>query len=405
LGRSAASVWSLSVPYITNLTNLGVALHEAGTKINSAVQEIWRREDTASIWMQRFIHREIEQRTQTRGPAYWDAQFPGLSPEQRAQRRIDRMLMRATVAGIAAAAGATTAEVMSLVTEGMAALVAFPLAVGSVGADMIYTTALQIDLAFDLASIYGVPFAHDDVGEISTLLALALGVDLVSEPTRHDKPATPGETKPWRVVRQMQRDDFAQRVGREVVLQSVLRNVVPVVGVLVSAGWNQVVLRRYATQVHTAVRQRQAIVRACRDVNLGEQRTARAILDGAWLIASSDGAIDHQEALALSTIIDSLTFPERIAVTEASFPDDEEDWFENVNGLDSASQGVLIDVLALIASADGVLTTPERRFLRRLERTLKRDVNISAIEQLVARMRQGELSERLNGFAARTAPG
>ena len=389
--------------YLASLIDVGTALREAGTKINSAVREIWRREDAASIWMQRFIHREIEQRAQTRGPDYWDELFPGLSPEQRAQRRIDRMLVRATVAGIAGAAGATTAEVMSLATEGAAALAAFPIAVAAVGADMIYTTALQIDLAFDLASIYGVPFAHDDVGEISTLLALALGVDLVSEPTRHDKPSQPGDTKPWRVVRQMQRDDFAQRVGREVVLQSVLRNVIPVVGVLVSAGWNQVVLRRYANQVHTAVRQRQAIVRACRTVNLGEQRTARAILDGAWLLATSDGGIDHQEALALSTLIDSLTFPQRIDVTEASFPDDEEEWFDKVQTLDTAAQGVLIDVLALVASADGVLTTPERRFLRRLERTLKRDLNISAIEQLVVRMRQGEPSVRSNGFGLRTA--
>jgi tellurite resistance protein len=384
------------VAYLQTFSNFGTALLEAGTKINTAVQELRGSENAASIWMQRFIYREIEQRSVSRGPAYWDAQFPGLPPEQRAQVRMDRMLMRATVAGVAAAAGATTAEVISLTTQGMAALGAFPLAVASVGAEMVYTTALQIDLAFDLASIYGVPFAQDDVGEISTLLALSLGVDLMSEPTRHDKPAQPGETKPWRVMRQMQRDDFAQRVGREVVLQSVLRNVIPVAGVLVSAVWNQVVLRRYAQQVHTAVRQRKNIVRACSHVQLGSQDAARAILHGAWLIASSDGELVHHEALALATLIDSLTLPQRIAVEEASFPDDEEDWFEEVGQLDAASQGALIDVLSLIASADGVLTTPERRFLRRLARTLDRPIDLNAIEQRMERMREGELQG--NGF-------
>src|SRR6185436_17306583 len=150
-----------------------------------------------------------------------------------------RMLTRATVAGVAAAAGASTAEVISIVGDGLSAVGAIPLGLVSIGAEALYTTALQIDLAFDLASIYGVPFAHDDVGEISTLLALALGVDLVSEPTRHDKPAAEGETKPWRVMRQMQREDFSQRVSRSVVQQAVLRNAVPVIGVLVSAAWNQ----------------------------------------------------------------------------------------------------------------------------------------------------------------------
>jgi hypothetical protein len=57
-----------------------------------------------------------------------------------------------------------------------------------------------------------VPFAADDVGKISTRLAMALGIDLIDEPTRHDRPATPGATKPWRVVRQMLRDDFAQEI-------------------------------------------------------------------------------------------------------------------------------------------------------------------------------------------------
>jgi tellurite resistance protein len=387
------------VTYRTTLSNLGTALFEAITKINTAVREVKRREDEASIWMQRFIYREIEQRTRTRGPEYWDAQFPGLSPQERAQRRIRRMLTRATVAGVTAAAGASTAEVLSIVGNGPGTLVAAPLGLVSVGAEMLYTTALQIDLAFDLASIYGVPFAHDDVGEIATLLAMAIGVDLVSEPTRHDKPAGATETKPWRVMRQMQREDFAQRVGREVVQQSLLRNIVPVVGVVISAAWNQVVLRRFANQVHTAVRQRLGILNACRGMNLGDQRTARAILDGAWLIATADGDIGHLEALALATLIDSLTLPQRIAVHDASFSDDEEEWFAELPQLDPSAHGVLIEVMALIASADGVLTTPERRFLRRLGRALDREVDLGAVEQLVQRMRHGESPARLAELA------
>jgi hypothetical protein len=78
----------------TALSNLGTALREAGTKIGTAVRELSRREDEAASWMQRFIHREIEHRT--RGPAYWDALFSGLTPEQRAQQR---MITRATIAG------------------------------------------------------------------------------------------------------------------------------------------------------------------------------------------------------------------------------------------------------------------------------------------------------------------
>jgi tellurite resistance protein len=321
--------------------------------------------------------------------------FPGLSSEERASKRIRRMVTRATVAGTLAAAGASSAEVLSIVSEGVGTVAAIPIGLVSVGAEMLYVTALQIDLAFDLAGIYGVPFAGDDVGEISTMLAMALGVDFVREPTRHDKPAMPGETKPWRVLRQMQRGDFSKRVSKAVVQQSVLRNIVPVAGVIVSAVWNQVVLRRFAREVHTAVRQRLAIVNAFRDVQLGDLATTRLVLDGAWLMATADGELDHQEALALSTLIDSLKLPERIAVDDASFTDDEEGWFARLAGIAPHARPVLIDVLALIASADGEFTIPERRFLKRLASTLACEIDLGTIERMVGRMRDGRAPREL----------
>jgi tellurite resistance protein len=377
------------VPSMPHLSTVATAFREAATKIRVATREIVRSEDPASTWVQRFIYREIEGRAGVRGAAYWDAVFPGLPPEQRAERRICRMLTRATVAGVAAAAGATTAEVLSLATEGVGALLAIPLGVASVGAELLYTTALQIDLAFDLASIYGVPFAQDDVGEISTLLAMGLGVQLIREPTRHDKPGTAGEqTKPWRVMRQMQRSDFATQVGRELLQQSVLRNAVPVVGVVVSAAWNQIVLRRFARHVHAAAQRRAAIVHACRGVQQPlDPRTARTVLDGAWFLATTDAELGHEEALALATLIDSLGLPGSTPANEASFPDDDEEWFARVASIDPGAHGVLLEVLALMAGVDGELSTPERRFLRRVGHVLGREVDFRALERTVARFR------------------
>jgi tellurite resistance protein len=371
------------------MSNLGVALFEASTKINTALRGLKQRENEASTWMQRFIGREVEQRSRTRGADYWDRVFPGLPAEERARRRIRRMLTRATVAGVSAASGASAAEVLSVAGDGLGAVAGVPLGMVSVGAEALYTTALQIDLAFDLAAIYGVPFGSDDVGEISTLLALALGINLVSEPTQHDKPFVPGELKPWRVLRQMKRTDFSERLSRGVVEHAVLRNVVPMLGVLVSAAWTQIVLRRFARHVHTVVRQRLAITRACQDLQLGEQQMARLILDGAWLIATADGEIRHHESLALAVLIDSLTLPERIAVQEASFSDDEEEWFRRIAGLPPTAHESLVNVLSLVASVDGELTTPERRFLKRLGGALGRTIDLDLVERGLRRIRAG----------------
>ena len=375
-----------------------VGLREAGSKVNAAAREIAAREDGADHWVQRVIYREIADRAASRGPAYWDTLFPGMSPDERAQARIRRMIVRATAAGVVAAAAATTAELLPLLSKSVASPIAIPIGLLSVGAEMLYATVLQVDLAFDLASIYGVPFAHDDVGEISTLLAAALGVDMVGEPTRHDKPGNPGETKTWRVQRQMSRDDFASRVGNALLEQAVARNAIPVVGMAVSAVWNQIVLRRFARHVHTAIRRRLGIVRACRGVQLGDLGVTRFILDGAYLISTADGAIKHQEALALATLIDSLSLPDRIAVQEASFTDDEEGWFERLTELDPSLHSSLIRVLVLVASATGELRTAEQRFLRRLARALGRELDFAAIDRFVAEVREGQSLQHFDRF-------
>jgi tellurite resistance protein len=367
-----------------------LGLQEAGSKVHVAAHEIAAHPQRADAWVQRVIYREIEQRARLRGPAYWEEVLPGLPPATRADARIRRMLSRATVASVAAAAGATSAELLPLMTESIAAPIALPIAVCSVGAEMLYTTVLQIDLAFDLASIYGVPFAADDVGEISTMLAAALGVELVGEPTRHDKPAAPGETKSWRVQRQMLRSDFARHLGNTLLGSAIARNVLPVAGIVAGAAWNQIVLRRFAREVHTAVRRRLGIVNACRGVRLRDLPSARSILDGAYLIATADGDIHHQEALALATLIDSLNLPDRIAVQDASFTDDEEAWFAHLPALDPGLRPTLLRVLVLVASATGALGTAERRFLKRVARALPCEIHFDAIERFAARVRAGE---------------
>jgi tellurite resistance protein len=136
------------------------------------------------------------------------------------------------------------------------------------------------------------------------------------------------------------------------------------------------------------VRQRLALVRACQGIHLGSTETARTILDGAWLIATADGALGHMEALALAKLIDTLTLPERIQVHEASFSDDEEEWYERLPQLDPSAHGVLIEVLGLVAIADGEFTVPERRYLHRLAKALQRDVDLTAIEAKLTRMRE-----------------
>ena len=108
----------------------------------------------------------------------WDTVYPGLDAEARADKHIQRVAVKASAAGACASIGASAGELLSLLTEGLAAPIGVPAAMLSMGLEAAYTALLQVDLACDLASIYGVPFNPDDLGELATLFAVALEIDI-----------------------------------------------------------------------------------------------------------------------------------------------------------------------------------------------------------------------------------
>ena len=323
----------------------------------------------------------------TRGPAYWDELYPSLSVEQRAEERIRRAATRATVAGVAAAAGASAAELATAGSEGWALPVTAPFGLLSVGADVLYATILQIELAFDVASIYGVPFAEDDVGEITTLLALPLGVSFPEDP--EPEVAAESAPGPWRSVATMYGEGFADSVGSRLLQIGVARDLVPIAGILVSAVGNQMHFRRYTRHVLAAVRHRAAIVHACRRVG-ADVGAARLLAEGAWLMASGCGPVGRREALVFAMLIDQLPGVGSNEVHEA-FGRDEDGWLARASELSSEAKDALLEVLVVVASADGELDTFERRFLQRVARALGRELDLFAVERHCARLREGEV--------------
>lgn len=365
------------------------ALRDTGARIYAASRQLVRSEEGAKSWLSRVIATELARRAATHDAAHWDRTYPGLTPEQRADARIRRMLMRATAAGVLGAAGASAAQIASASTDGAAAPIAVPLGLLSIGADVLYTTTLQIDVAFDLASIYRVPFAEDDIGEVATLLALPLGVAFRGEAEREPS----GAARQWRSVASMYGDDFADAVAGRIVGVGVLRDVLPIAGVVVSAVGAQLHLRRYARHVHRAMRHRRAIASAARRAQLGDSHpAARTIVEGAWLMASGCGPLGLEEALVLSTLIERLPLPERTEIDEARFHEDEEGWLEEARALDPNSKRALLDVLVIVASADGELDVFEQRFLRRAARALGREIDLTAVEREHARLREGDVA-------------
>ena len=177
-----------------------------------------------------------------------------------------------------------------------------------------YSSMLQIDLTCDLGLIYDVPFNAEDFGEIATLFGLALEVDVYSkqEQKLEDEADAPrGLTA--RLIH-LEEGEIASRIGKKLLEDAVVRNVVPILNVPISARWNFVATGKLGAKVKKYMRYRHAIRAAVRDLQLGSIVDPEVLVKGAWLLATVDGDAGHEEMLALSAVMDLLSPEQREAI-------------------------------------------------------------------------------------------
>jgi uncharacterized protein (DUF697 family) len=339
-------------------------------------------------WFKNLIAEHAKDHQAAISAATWDAAYPGLDAEARAEKLITQVAWKASMAGALASTGASTGELLSLVTEGLAAPVGVPAAMLSMALEGAYTALLQIDLACDLASIYGVAFDPDDAGEIATLFAVALEVDERRPEKKSGAEKTEAEGLASRLL-DLEEGEVATRIGRKLLEDSVMKNVIPFVGIGISARWNYVVTTRFGKKANRYIRYRRAIRRAFSRVDCTAVADPMLLVEGAWLLSTSDGGPTHEEVMAIALLAEALGRGERIDTRKARV-DDEDDWLDRVAKSHPSSHGALLYTLSLIAATDRELQIGERRILRRVGKALGRAVDFGRIEQICRHLADGE---------------
>jgi hypothetical protein len=354
-------------------------------------------------WFRKLAVDHIRRHNQRIGVGHWDRVYPRLNTEQRADAIIKRVCQKASVAGAFASAGASTGELLSLFTEGLGAPVGVPAIVVSMCGEAAYTAMLQIDLACDLGSVYGVTFDVDDIGDLTTLFALALEL-----PPHAKKPADGEASAAGLIARLVELEDgeVARRLGRKMLEDSVMRNFVPVVGIAISARWNYVATRRLAGTVRRYVRYRRALREAMTHLQIQAIAEPELVAEGAWLLSTVDGVAPGETAMVVGLVLDALPVAARQRIHgDRTFGDDEDGWFTELAKLPRAMHSQVLDVLYLVAAADRELAPSERRFLHRVGKTIGIDVDLERVENICRHLALGEEMEAGPVCGARAASG
>ncbi len=313
----------------------------------------------------------------------------------RAKRAITIACVKSAISGALSGSVSTGATLATAQTEGALAFAAVPVAAAAIGGEMLYRSILQLDLTCDLADIFGVSYdpAHEE--DLWRLYALAFGTSDHDDEAEAEASGDQGKEL-VREVAHVEGEDVGEKIGHLVLGESIMRNVIPVVGVLSSAITNVVLTRKMGHTVRRYFRYQRAFADTFNhaiELLHGEPRDL--LIEGMWFIFTADGKLSPEEAACLGKLVHKLDPVERHAVTHR-FVEDELDWSERIaTGVPEALRDVFLHALEVAAAVDKDVSVPERKILRRAARALGREFDVRRVERMMADFEErGVLSVR-----------
>jgi uncharacterized tellurite resistance protein B-like protein len=312
----------------------------------------------------------------------------GDTAAQLARTAIRWACVKSALSGALAGSVSTGATIFTAETEGIGGIVAGPVAALAIGGEMIYRAILHVELTTELAAIFDVELDPNDDDDIWRVYALAFGTKRQDEGS-----ADPGRDLVAEVTH-LEGEQIGESIGQRVLGESVLRNIVPVLGIFASALTNYLMTRRLGDTVRRYMRYHHALDREGSHVSAQCRAHMDLLIEGLWFIFSADGKLTSEEAAFLGHMLKKLD-PITRRATLARFVEDELDWTTRIKrDVPEEIRDAFMHLLEVAAAVDKEVGLPERKILRRAALALGREYSQERVERMI---REFEESGVLSG--------
>lgn len=323
-------------------------------------------------WFSKLLTHALQAYTAKVDAAYFKQKYPGLPADAVVGARI-RMAARYAALEGGLSAGAFSGAVLATIgSAGGASPLTLPAAGVTMLTDVLFTTQLQIRLAYDVAVLYRVPLNLEDPDDLWKLIRVAFtikGGEIVREGVSKGLPiAVRPLLKMFYSGQVLTAAKGLPIVGKFLLQRTVIKVGIPLVGVPLAT-----VLNRYSTLIagrHAQVvfRNEARIIEAAQGL-FGETTSPRALLWVAWAAVTADAKISEDEQLLLQHLVSGI---KRVhGVTDQKFEDVIEVDRAAVWAVireDGGDPGQLLDAAHRVASIDGSVSKNERALLEALAR-------------------------------------
>ncbi len=336
-------------------------------------------------WFVNLLTRVVHTYDHNAKATYFQCKYPGLPPDDIADILTSVTVRYATIAGALAGAAATANQIATLSSAGMTAA----LFVGTIGAEMIALSYIQMRLVLDLSVVYDLQLDPDDPEDILMIFGYALGVAPTEWVGKGLQIAAGAGTK-GAVTKYISKgtlkaiQDFARRLGFKILQRTILKFAVPAASAAVGSSYNYVTTKSVGKIAKSHFKNRGKVTDELRLLLSRQNIYDLAFPAAAMYMAQVDGQVSSKEREFYRAMLSRMSFEDHTQVEFQRLIADEETILEAAARIeDEEVRRNLLDVLALMAIYDGELAEKERQFLTNASARLGIPLDLDDIEQKV----------------------
>lgn len=339
------------------------------------VAKEYKSEDIKSgKWFERFLFYALKTYMSKVDWKFFQNKYPYLPADAIVARRIALAQRYAMVEGGITASVYSGAVAATIGSHGGASPIAVPGAILNFSVDLLFTTQLQLQLAYDLAVLYRHPINPDDAEDMYDLLRVAFGIkageamrDFVPKATpellrQGIKAAISGSRLAWLKALPV--------IGKYLLQRNIIKFAIPVVNVPVTMKLNHWQTGQVGKKARIIYRDKAVIQEYASELVADHEVPPDVLLDTVYYVASADGHIAPEESWLLKHLTEELSETPSTAEAVKRFSQrvsfDSQKFLDGVARLPPETQAEVFDVAVHVAACDHEIAKDELIALRNL---------------------------------------
>lgn len=325
-------------------------------------------------WFENFLFYALRSYIKNINWKFFQDKYPYLPVDAIVARRIALAQRYAMIEGGITASVYSGAVAATIGSNGGASPIAVPGAILNFSVDLLFTTQLQLQLAYDLAVLYRHFINPDDAEDMYDLLRVAFGIkagealrEFVPKATpellrQGIKAAVTGSRLAWLKALPV--------IGKYLLQRNIIKFAIPLVNVPLTMKLNHWQTGQVGKKARVIYRDKVAIQEYASAVVAEHRVPPDVLLDTVYYVASADSHITAEECWLMKYITEELI--EEPAATEAvkrfsqimSF--DSQKFLDGIGRLPPETQAAVFDVAVHVAACDHAIAKDELIALRQL---------------------------------------